>query len=59
MPHWGKRKENGIWLASVSRRRLMHPRNPGGHDSVFVALGRLRVRIIVRGLHGERKAHRA
>ena len=42
---WGKRKENGVWLASTSRRRLMFR----GHDSLFVALSRLRVRIMKPG----------
>jgi hypothetical protein len=39
---WGRHKENGIWLASKSRLRLMWR----GHDSLFVALGRLRLRLM-------------
>lgn len=42
---WGKRKENGIWLSRVSRRRLMWR----GHDSLYVALGRVRLRIMKPG----------
>lgn len=40
--HWGRRKENGIWLASTSRRRILWR----GHDSLFVAAGRLRMRLM-------------
>lgn len=39
---WGKHRENGVWLASVARRRLMWR----GHDSLFVAAGRLRLRLM-------------
>ncbi len=39
---WGRRKENGVWLSEVSRRRVMWR----GHDSLFVAFGRLRLRIM-------------
>ncbi len=39
---WGKRKENGLWLARCSRRRVMFR----GHDSLFVAFGRLRLRLM-------------
>jgi hypothetical protein len=39
---WGKRKENGVWVASRPRWRLMFR----GHDSFFVAAGRVRVRIM-------------
>lgn len=39
---WGRHKENGIWRASVPRRRLMW-RN---HDSLYVALGRFRFRLM-------------
>jgi hypothetical protein len=39
---WGERKENGIWIARTSRPRLMWR----GHDSLYVALGRLRLRIM-------------
>ena len=45
MPVWGKYKENGFWLASVSRRRLLW-RN---HDSLYVALGRFRMRLMKLG----------
>jgi hypothetical protein len=40
--HWGKCRENGIWLASVPKRRLMFR----AHDSLYVALGRLRLRLM-------------
>jgi hypothetical protein len=39
---WGKCKENGIWWASKSRRKLMWR----GHDALYVALGHLRLRIM-------------
>ena len=39
---WGTHKENGIWIGSKSRRRLLFRK----HDSLFVALGRLRLRIM-------------
>jgi hypothetical protein len=39
---WGKHKENGVWLAETPRRRFMWR----GHDSLFIAAGRLRVRIM-------------
>lgn len=39
---WGRAKENGIWLASVPRRKLMWR----GHDSLYVAAGRLRLRLM-------------
>lgn len=39
---WGKRKENGVWLASVPKRRFMFR----GHDSLYIAIGRLRVRVM-------------
>jgi hypothetical protein len=40
---WGRAKENGIWLASVPRRRLCWR----GHDSLYVAASRLRLRLRV------------
>lgn len=46
--HWGTRRENGIWLASTSRRRLLLPWSSPRHDAVFIAAGRLRVRVITR-----------
>jgi hypothetical protein len=39
--HWGKHKENGIWLAAKPRRRFMIR----DHDCLYVAFGRLRLRI--------------
>jgi len=42
---WGKRKENGIWLAPTSRRRVLWQR----HDSLFIACGRVRVRLMKPG----------
>jgi hypothetical protein len=47
---WGRHRENGVWLAFTPRRRLMLPWLPPGHDAVFIALGRLRVRIMTRHL---------
>lgn len=38
---WGRLKENGIWLASKSRRRFILNRR-----FVFVALGPWRVRVM-------------
>jgi len=38
---WGREKLNGVWLASVRRRRIMWR----GHDSLFIAAGRLRLRL--------------
>lgn len=40
--HWGRRKETGIWLGSTSRRRFLWR----GHDSLFIAAGRLGVRLM-------------
>jgi hypothetical protein len=39
---WGKTKENGLWISRVSDWRLMFR----GHDSLYVAAGRLRLRIM-------------
>lgn len=40
--HWGRGKENGIWLAARPRRRFMFR----GHDSLYVAAGRWRLRVM-------------
>lgn len=44
---WGKRRENGIWLATVKlpRRRILLQ----GHDALYIGLGRWRVRIMKPG----------
>jgi hypothetical protein len=42
---WGKRKENGLWRAAKPRWRLMLR----GHDSLFVAAGRVRFRLMKPG----------
>lgn len=42
MVMWGRRKENSIWLATKSRRRVLLR----GHDSLFIAFGRARLRIM-------------
>lgn len=42
---WGQRKENGIWISSVSDWRLKWLR----HDALYVAAGRLRLRFMKRG----------
>jgi hypothetical protein len=55
---WGRRRENGMWLAATPRRRLMHPWNTPRHDSVFIAIGRLRIRLIVRDTDSERMYER-
>lgn len=44
---WGIRKENGIWLASSPHRRLCFR----GHDSLYVAFGRFRLRIMKPGYY--------
>lgn len=51
---WGRRRENGFWIASTPRRRLMFPWSTPRHDSVFVAFGRLRMRIVMRNTDSER-----
>ncbi len=38
----GKRKENGAWVATKRRWCLMFR----GHDSLYVAAGRLRLRLM-------------
>jgi hypothetical protein len=45
---WGPHGESGVWLATRPRRRLMWRDHPAGHDCVFVALWRLRLRVLVR-----------
>jgi hypothetical protein len=42
VPHYGIYNENGIWLASVPKYRLMFR----DHDSLYVAFGRIRIRIM-------------
>lgn len=39
---WGRSKENGIWWGGKSRRKLLFRR----HDSLFIAFGRLRIRVM-------------
>jgi cytochrome b561 len=39
---WGKHKESGIWIGLVSKWRLLWR----GHDSLYIAAGRLRLRIM-------------
>lgn len=39
---WGDRRESGVWLARRWRRRLMWR----GHDSLYVAFGPLRLRLM-------------
>lgn len=45
---WGKQKENGVWVAQCSRQRLLW-RN---HDALFIAIGRLRVRMMKPSRNG-------
>lgn len=42
---WGKCKENGIWRAPTRKRRLLWR----GHDSLFIAFGRTRIRLMKPG----------
>lgn len=42
---WGRARECGIWWSGKSRRRLLW-RN---HDSLFIAAGHLRVRLMKPG----------
>ena len=42
---WGRRKENGIWLARKPRRRLMFR----DHDALYIAAGHLRLRLMKPG----------
>lgn len=42
---WGKSRENGIWRGSRPRWRLLWR----GHDSLFVAAGRWRLRLTKPG----------
>lgn len=39
---WGKHRESGVWRASTSRYRVLWRR----HDSLFVAAGRYRLRLM-------------
>ena len=39
---WGKHKENGVWIASKATWRWLWR----GHDSLYVAAGRLRLRVM-------------
>jgi hypothetical protein len=39
---FGRTQEAGIWWASKSRRRLCWR----GHDSLYIAVGRLRIRVM-------------
>lgn len=39
---WGKHRENGIWFGSRSAWKLLWR----GHDSLYIAAGRLRLRIM-------------
>lgn len=42
--HWGRTLENGVWWATRSKtgNRFLWT----GHDSLFVAIGRFRIRIM-------------
>jgi hypothetical protein len=44
----GKRKENGFWIASTSDWRFMWC----GHDALYIAAGRLRLRALTTRLGG-------
>jgi len=43
---WGRHNENGIWLATKPRRRFLTPLSQ--HDSFYIAIWRLRARLVVR-----------
>lgn len=45
MLFWGKRKENGVWMVSKRDYRFML----WGHDSLYIALGRFRLRLMKLG----------
>jgi hypothetical protein len=45
VPFIGATRETGIWRGSKSRRRLLWR----GHDSLFIALGRWRLRVMKPG----------
>ena len=40
---WGKHKENGLWIATVSDWRFMFR----GHDALYIAAGRFRLRLML------------
>lgn len=40
--HWGATRENGVWRAAHRRRRVLWC----GHDALFVAFGRFRLRLM-------------
>ena len=42
---WGQHKENGFWIATTSDWRWLWR----GHDSLYIAAGRVRVRVMKRG----------
>lgn len=42
MPGFGATKETGIWRVTKSRRKLLWR----GHDSLFIAIGCWRIRIM-------------
>lgn len=42
---WGRRKENGVWIARRSQFRFLFC----GHDSLYLAAGWLRLRIMKPG----------
>jgi hypothetical protein len=39
---WGKSKESGIWIARSHKWRMMF----FNHDALYIAVGRLRLRIM-------------
>jgi hypothetical protein len=46
---WGKHKENGLWIATVSDWRFMFR----GHDALYIAAGRFRLRLMRAALAPE------
>lgn len=42
---WGKHKENGVWVASSNNWKFLFD----GHDALYIAAGRLRLRIMKPG----------
>jgi len=42
---WGIRRETAVWIATKPRRRFMWR----GHDALFIAAGRFRLRLMKPG----------
>ena len=42
---WGKRNENGVWLAAKSKFRILTPKEKN-FDAIYLAIWKLRIRIL-------------